>query len=148
MPDVFKSAIAMMGAWVLLGAVTAGESGGAEKSFENYRAKVEARIEEQQSAIQKDPENATAHFQLGLAYMALGRHGEEIAAYKQAIKLKPNFTEAHYNLGVAYDLIGNEVLAIFHTRKALHGYTLERNHRGIRKSQRALRRLNEKYGEP
>lgn len=148
MPDVFNNAIAIMGAWVLLGAVTAQESGGAEKSFESYRAKVEARIAEQQAVIQKDPENAAAHFQLGLAYMALGRHVEEIAAYKQAIQLKPGYTEVHYNLGAAYDLIGDGVLAIFHTRKALHGYTIERNHRGIRKSQRALRRLNEKYSEP
>lgn len=119
---------------------------GEESGFKQYRENVLKQIEEIKTALKKDPSNARKHFQLGLSYMALGRHREEVAQYLEAVRLKPDFADAHYNLGLAYDLLENGPLAIGHMRKARQIYSADRNHRGVRASQRYVRTFNGKYG--
>jgi tetratricopeptide (TPR) repeat protein len=48
------------------------------------------------------PENADAHYNLGVAYTEMGRLPNGIKAYQQAVRLKPDFDQVHYNLGVVY----------------------------------------------
>ncbi len=52
-----------------------------------------------QKSIQLAPQDATAHFNLGVTLQELSRWEEAHASYKQAIALKPDFAEAHCNLG-------------------------------------------------
>ena len=59
-----------------------------------------------QNAVEKDPNYADAWFYIGYCNGELGRHTEEIEAYKQAIRIKPDYAEAHYNLGVVYGKLG------------------------------------------
>ena len=59
-----------------------------------------------QNAVEKDPNYADAWFYIGYCNGELGRHTEEIEAYKQAIRIKPDYAEAHYNLGAAYVSLG------------------------------------------
>jgi len=119
---------------------------GEESGFKQYRENVLTRIEEMKAALAKDPSDAGAHFQLGLSYMALGRHTEEIAEYLEAVRLKPDFVDAHFNLGLAYDLLEDGAFATQHMRRARQIYSARRNHRGIRASQRYLRTFESKYG--
>jgi len=119
---------------------------GEESGFKQYRESVWKQIEKIKAALEKDPADAKAHFQLGLSYMALGRHEEEIAEYLEAVSLEPDFTEAHFNLGLSYDLLEDGVLAIRHMLRARQIYSAHRNHRGIRSSQRYLRTFYSKYG--
>ncbi len=121
---------------------------GEESGFRQYRESVWKRIEEIKAALLKDPEDAQAHFQLGLSYMALGRHEEEVAAYLEAVRLEPDLAEAHFNLGLSYDLLADGALAIQHMLRARQIYSAHRNHRGIRASQRYLRTFNRKYSHP
>jgi len=116
-----------------------------EAAFDHFRDTVHARIEAQKRVIEQDPGNAQAHFQLGLSYMALGRHREEIAAYEEAVRLKPDFADAYYNLGAAWDLLGDGERAKLNIRRALHWYTALRNHPASRRTLRELRRLENKY---
>jgi tetratricopeptide (TPR) repeat protein len=119
---------------------------GEESGFKKYRENVLKQIEEIKAALKKDPSDARGHFQLGLSYMALGRHREEVAQYLEAVRLKPDFADAHFNLGLADDLLENGALAIGHMRKARQIYSADRNHRGVRASQRYVRTFNGKYG--
>lgn len=117
-----------------------------ELGFQQYRENVLKRVDEYKEALKKDPSNANIHFQLGLSYMALGRHEREIAKYLDAIRLKPDFADAHYNLARSYDLLGDGVRSIRHMLRARQIYSAHGNHRGIRTSQRQLRTLYDKYG--
>ena len=119
---------------------------GEELGFRQYRESVLKQIEETKAELGKDPSNAKTHFQLGLSYMALGRHEEEIAEYLTAVRLEPDFAEAHFNLGLSYDLLAAGTLAIRHMLRARQIYSAHRNHRGIRTSQRYLRTFYSKYG--
>ena len=119
---------------------------GEESGFKQYRENVLKRIEEMKAALATDPSDANAHFQLGLSYMALGRHREEIAEYLEAVRLEPDFVDAHFNLALAYDLLGDGSFAFRHMLRARQIYSAKRDHRGIRTSQRYLRTFESKYG--
>ena len=116
-----------------------------EAAFDHFRNTINARIEAEKRVIEQNPEDPQAHFKLGLSYMALGRHREEIAAYEEAVRLKPDFADAYYNLGAAWDLLGDGERALRNTRRALHWYTARRNHPASRRALRELRRLGNKY---
>ena len=119
---------------------------GEETGFRQYRESVWKQIDEIKAALEKDPSDAQAHFQLGLSYMALGRHEQEIAEYLEAVRLDPDFADAHFNLGLSYDLMLDGAPAIRHMLRARQVYSAHRNHRGIRSSQRYLRTFYSKYG--
>jgi hypothetical protein len=51
---------------------------------------------------QAEPGNYLAWSWLGIAYNRLGRHQEEIEAYREALRLKPDDADAWYELGAAY----------------------------------------------
>ena len=52
------------------------------------------------------PEDAVAHYNLGVAQKSAGRLDEAVASYRRAISLKPDYVEAHYNLGNALNHLG------------------------------------------
>jgi tetratricopeptide (TPR) repeat protein len=52
--------------------------------------------------IEKTPNAAFAHNNLGLAYYTHGRLNEAIQGYLIALRLRPDHADAHYNLGLAY----------------------------------------------
>jgi serine/threonine protein kinase/Tfp pilus assembly protein PilF len=53
-------------------------------------------------AIELDPQNASAQFQLGLTFMALKDSPKAIEAYRKAVELDPQHSEAYFNLGFIY----------------------------------------------
>jgi tetratricopeptide (TPR) repeat protein len=50
--------------------------------------------------LDKNPDNAAVHFQLGYAYTALGKSGDAEAEYRSAIELDPKMGPAYLNLGL------------------------------------------------
>ena len=73
--------------WKALGAVY-GQSG------RNSEA-----VNANQTAVALSPQDAEAHYNLGITLHALGRLDEADVSYRQAIVLKPDDAEAHNNLG-------------------------------------------------
>lgn len=57
-------------------------------------------------SIKIKPDDADAHFRLGLAYSGSGMYKEAIEAFKQAIKVEPDSSMVHYSLGDAYSQLG------------------------------------------
>lgn len=113
--------------------------------FKTYLQGAKAEISRHKEIIKEDPLDAVSYFDLGRAYLALGRHEEEVKAYQEAIKLYPKYAAAHYNLSMAHDLLKQGPDAIRHMLQALDLYSEKRNHARIRSVQRQLKLLYLKY---
>ena len=113
--------------------------------FDQFRQLKIREIEDQLRLIQEDPLDAIEYFNLGLAYMAMGRHRKEIDAYLEAIRIDSSYARAHFNLAMAYDILKNSEAAISHARRAEVLYGQKRKHRQVRQVRRYLNVLNVKY---
>ena len=113
--------------------------------FDQFRQLKIHEIEDQLRLTQEDPLDAIEYFNLGLAYMAMGRHRKEIDAYLEAIRIDSSYARAHFNLAMAYDILKNSEAAISHARKAEVLYGQKRKHRQVRQVRRYLNVLNVKY---
>jgi tetratricopeptide (TPR) repeat protein len=116
-----------------------------EIEFDQFRQLKNREVKELLTLIREDPLDAVQYFNLGIAYMAMGRHRQEISSYLEAIRLNSDYAQAHFNLAIAYDSIKNGEEAINHARRAETLYSEERKHRQVRKVRRQLNVLNEKY---
>ena len=116
-----------------------------EIEFDQFRQLKIREIQEHLRLVQEDPLDAIEYFNLGLAYMAMGRHMKEINSYLEAIRLDSSYAKAHFNLAMAYDILKNSEAAISHARKAEVLYGKKRKHRQVRQVRRYLNVLNEKY---
>ena len=117
-----------------------------EVDFDRFRQLKIREIEDQLRVIQEDPLDAVEYFNLGLVYMGMGRHRQEIDSYLETIRLDSNYAKAHFNLAIAYDILKNGEAAVSHARKAEVLYEKKRKHRQVRKVRRYLNILNEQYG--
>ena len=115
-----------------------------EIEFDQFRQLKNREVKELLTLIREDPLDAVQYFNLGVAYMAMGRHREEIDSYLEAISLNSNYAQAHFNLSIVYDTLKNGKEAISHARKAENLYN-KKNHRQVRKIRRQLIFLSEKY---
>jgi TolB-like protein len=70
-------------------------------------------------AVSLAPDNAPAHFALGVTYILTNRVTQGIAECKQALMLDPNLADAHGMIGWGKVLIGREVEAEGHINEAL-----------------------------
>jgi len=59
-----------------------------------------------EKAVEINPEDVEAHYNLGNTLKALGRLDEAEASFRQAIALKPDFATAHSNLGNTLQELG------------------------------------------
>ena len=71
-------------------------------TIDGDNGRYDAAIAEFKKAIAINPNDAYAHYNLGVAYRANEMYDAAIAEYKKAIAINPNDAYAHYNLGVIY----------------------------------------------
>jgi tetratricopeptide (TPR) repeat protein len=57
-------------------------------------------------AVEADPKNVRAHFNLGKIYTQNKEYAQAIDAYQNAVALNPNFSDAFFNLGFIYATTG------------------------------------------
>ncbi|MCY4531710.1 MAG: tetratricopeptide repeat protein, partial [Gammaproteobacteria bacterium] len=65
-----------------------------------------------EQALDTDPDNLLATFNLGTLLEDMGRIDEAISVYKQA----SSFPDAHYNLSRLYELVGQHADALRHLK--------------------------------
>jgi tetratricopeptide (TPR) repeat protein len=83
-------------AFVLLQAADFNAEGGAALDAGKYEAAAQAFTQ----AIQADPQDYTAHFNLALSYSFLHRDTEGMAEYRKTLEIKPGLYQAELNLGI------------------------------------------------
>jgi len=66
------------------------------------------------SAIELDPGDATAYYNLGVIAQDAGKEADAIGMYRRALELDPHLAEAHYNLATLFDQSGDSRAAIRH----------------------------------
>jgi tetratricopeptide (TPR) repeat protein len=76
-------------------------------------------LEDAKELVRNNPDNAGAHFNLGVAYGANGMNKKAIKSYKQALRINPDFKEAHYNLGGGYYKSGKNEEAVESFKQAI-----------------------------
>ena len=72
-------------------------------------------------ATKIEPNNAAAHFNLGLTLYSGGRYSEAIQAYKEVTRLRPTLAAGHFNLALSYAAINDRASAMaeYETLKTL-----------------------------
>jgi len=64
-------------------------------------------------------DEATKHYNQGVAYEKQGKYDLAIESFKRAIDINPDYAEVHYNLGLAYHNQGKYDLAIESFKRAI-----------------------------
>ncbi len=88
--------------------VDQGTTGAAAEAQERYEA-----------AVRLDPNNFTAHYNLGNAEFRKGNHEAAILHYQRSVKIQPDFTDAHVTWAMSLDNLGRTEEAIERFRIAL-----------------------------
>jgi Flp pilus assembly protein TadD len=83
------------------------------------RGDVDAALDQIQTAVQLQPDDAAAQKNLGSALLEKGRNDEAMVHFQKALELKPDDSGAENNLGYAFFRKGRTDDAIAHYRKAL-----------------------------
>jgi len=70
-----------------------------------------------QKVVALMPQDAEAHFNLGVVFKSLGRLDEAVTHYRTALRLNPDYAEAHNSLGNALNELGQheDAIACFRT---------------------------------
>ena len=69
-------------------------------------------IEDAKEEVRENPDDESAHFNLGYAYYKSGMYKEAIESFRQAIRIDPDDAGAHFNLGDAYLGLNDEDSAL------------------------------------
>jgi len=72
----------------------------------NSKKATKTKIRRYRRAVQRNPNNADACYNLGVYYARSGNYKKAIEAFKRAVKVKPDDAEAHFSLGLAYGQTG------------------------------------------
>jgi protein O-mannosyl-transferase len=72
-----------------------------------------------EDTLAKNPDSWTAHNNLGIALLDLGKPQDAAAHYEAALRIRPNFPEAENNLGYALLVLGKSPEAMEHFQQAL-----------------------------
>jgi tetratricopeptide (TPR) repeat protein len=83
------------------------------------RGDVDAALDQIQTAVQLQPDDAAAQKNLGSALMRQGQVDEAIKQFQHVLAIQPGSAEAHNDLADAFSKIGREAEAIQHWEQAV-----------------------------
>ncbi len=84
-------------------------------SMRRYEEAQDALLE----AVRESPGNANAHYNLAIAYRALGLQGQARKTLEKAVELNPGHIDAHNDLGIIYAVEGRHEKAVRQFERAL-----------------------------
>ncbi len=72
------------------------------------------------AALELEPSDGVAAFNLAVALDDMGRNADALSAYHQALAADPRLADAHYNLARLHESRGERVLALRHLKEYRH----------------------------
>ncbi|MCX5757044.1 MAG: tetratricopeptide repeat protein, partial [Candidatus Hydrogenedentes bacterium] len=69
-------------------------------AYADERKQYDKAAEHCSRAVALDPNDPSLHYNLGNAYMGLGRLEEAVASYRKALQMDANLSDTQYNLGI------------------------------------------------
>jgi tetratricopeptide (TPR) repeat protein len=78
----------------------------------------ERAVAEYSRALERDPDDALVHYNLGMALIRAERREEALARLEHAVELDPDYRDAHYNLAIARAEDGRWAEAAEHFERA------------------------------
>jgi len=72
------------------------------------------------AALEVEPSDGVAAFNLAVALDDMGRNTDALSAYHQALSADPRLADAHYNLARLHESRGERVLALRHLKEYRH----------------------------
>jgi len=94
-------------------------------------------------AIQMQPDNALAHYNLGVSLMGQDRPDDAILEYNRTIKIDPKYSNAYYALGMIYQAKGDQQDAVTAYEKYLQ---LDPNGAYVQPTKDSLEKLKQALG--
>ena len=76
-------------------------------------------LEDAQEQLRQNPNDASAHYHLGVSYSEAGQYQNAIIHLKKAIQIKPDLAKAHHSLGFVYKKNGQYQEAIISYKEAI-----------------------------
>lgn len=76
------------------------------------------KIQEYQKRVGRDPNDAAAHFHLGVEYERRGESKKALGAFEEVVRLNPRSAEAHFNLALLHERLNDGRNAIKHIAQA------------------------------
>jgi tetratricopeptide (TPR) repeat protein len=70
-------------------------------------------------AVELNPSNARAHYNLGTLLLKMKDYQPAMAALKESVKINPRFAEAYYNLAASYAGLGLKESALSELKTAI-----------------------------
>lgn len=83
-----------------------------------FQEEWEGALREYLESVQIDPQLAEAHYNIGVAFAAMGRLDRAIAAFKEALEHNQGLYEAHFSLGRCYQRLDDAGRAYIHYQNA------------------------------
>jgi tetratricopeptide (TPR) repeat protein len=77
-------------------------------------------VDQFRQALQLNPNDASARFNLAALLAELGQNEEAISHFQQAIRVRPDFVEAHFELAKTLASVGRSEEAVAVAQQAVH----------------------------
>ncbi|MDQ7822084.1 MAG: tetratricopeptide repeat protein [Candidatus Eremiobacteraeota bacterium] len=85
-----------------------------------YKKRIEESLSQFQRPIMISPDNAYAHYQLGLAYKFFDRPELSLQSLKKAVDINPKLWEAYVKAGDVYSALGQNKYSIMQYKSAIN----------------------------
>jgi len=109
----------------------------------NLKATYAVLTQKYQDRIKEEPDNAQAHYTLGVVYSLDKKYKKAAQKYKDAISLKPGYEEAIFNLAASYEALEDFEQAMDYYKRVVKG----RGEAGlVYQSYFGLSRLYQRFG--
>lgn len=103
------------------------------------------KIGEYQARLDRDPNDAEAHFYLGVEYEKRGNLKKAIGAFEEVIRLNPRSAEVHFNIAVLFEQMGEGRNAIKHMVMAGNLFSEKNDTANRDRARKTLHELHKKF---
>ncbi len=102
-------------------------------------------LTEFENRVSRDPNDAEAHFFLGVGYEHRGDIKKAISAFEEVLRINPRSAEAHFNLAQLYSNKNNGLMAIRHITQAGNLFSQKNDNEKKDQARSLLRQFHSRF---